>query len=155
MSNPLFDELAGKFGPPMPPPTPPPTPYARRHEPPPSGPVCPRCAHADAPFALIHRHLDEIAGSLHYRVTTLEETIMGALDNLKAQADNLQQTITGTVEPALVQLAASAASGAGGISEADVQTVADQISTSVSGLATATQSALSQAGVAAATPAAG
>jgi hypothetical protein len=156
----LFDEIAQKLGirpepvsdatrafpqvPPSPPPAPPPPrprPYPR---PPASAP-----AGLD-PHALLHRHLDEVAGTLHRHLVQMEARLMSALDNLNAQISNVEQTFTGTVGPALAQLAAQASAGGSGISEADVQAAADKLSTIASSMASATQTALTQA----ATPAA-
>lgn len=153
----IFDDMASERGYPLPLPTtrhpvdsptamlppyrpgsapdrrPPPSPSAREQP-----ALCERCAHADHPYALLHRHLDEIAGSIHFRMSQMEAHLMTALDNLKAQVDNVESTFTNTVGPALVELASRET----GIPETDVQAQADRLSTIASSAASAAQTAL-------------
>lgn len=125
-------QLLGAYGPPpaRQPPRPP-----RPSAGPPPRPVGP------ADLARLHRHLDEVAGTLHTRITLMEARIMSALDNLVAQVANVSQVVTDTVQPALSELAEKARAQGSGISESDVQAQADQLSTLASGLAQAVANA--------------
>lgn len=105
----------------------------------------PGCDHG-AQFAQLHRHIDDAAALQHRHLFHVEETIMAAIDDLRAQADQFAQNVDNTVIPALDALMAAIHSAPAGVPEADVAAVATQLQDTNARLLAKAQEAASAVG---------
>lgn len=84
------------------------------------------CDHR-AQFAQLHQHIDNAAALQHRHLLHVEGTIMAALDDLRAEAQEYARTVQDVAIPAFDQLMAAIAANAGGASEAELAEIAAQI----------------------------
>lgn len=103
------------------------------------------CDHG-AQFAQLHQHIDQAAALQHRHLHHVEETIMAAIDDLRAQADQFAQNVDNTVIPALDALMAAVHSAPAGVPEADVAAVATQMQDTNARLLTKAQEAAAAVG---------
>lgn len=80
------------------------------------------CDHRDQ-FRQLHQHIDNAAALQHRHLLHVEGTIMAALDDLRAEAQEYARTVADVAIPAFDQLMAAVVANSGGASEAELAEV--------------------------------